>query len=63
MSAAKMNAPRAAGGVEDGDGADRIPKRHEQVRAFAVLDDILRELAEVEIEGDEVVDFADFARS
>ena len=52
---------RAAGGVEDGDGGDGLPEGHEQVRAFAILDDILRELAEIEIEGDEVVDLADFA--
>ena len=52
---------RAAGGVEHGDGGDALPECHEQVRVFAVLDDILRELAEVEIEGDEVVDLFDFA--
>ena len=51
----------AAGGVEDGDLLDGLPEGQEQVRAFAVLDDILRELADVEIEGDEVVDVADFA--
>ena len=44
-----------------GNGGDGLPESHEQVRAFAVLDDILRELAEIEIEGDEVVDLADFA--
>ena len=37
-------------------------KAREQFRAFAVLDHVLRELADVEIEGDEVVDVADFAR-
>ena len=53
---------RAAGRVEDGDGGDGLPEGHEEVRAFAALDDILRELAEVEVESDEVVDFPDFAR-
>ena len=52
---------RAAGWVKDGDGGDGLPEGHEQVRAFAILDDILRELAEIQIEGDEVVDLADFA--
>ena len=35
---------------------DGLPEGAKQVRAFAVLDHILRELANVEIERDEVVD-------
>ena len=40
---------------------DRVPEGAEQVRAFAVLDHVLGELADVEIERDEIVDLADFA--
>ena len=54
---------RAAGGIEDGDLFDGVPEGAKQFRAFAVFDDILRELADVEIERDEVVDVADFAGS
>ena len=53
---------RAAGRVEHRDALSMAcQKAHEQFRAFAVLDHVLGELAEVEIEGDEVVDVADFA--
>ena len=40
----------------------RVPEGAEQVRAFAVLDDVLGELADVEIEGDEVIDVAELRR-
>ena len=52
----------AAGGVEDGDVLDGVPEGPEQFRPFAVLDHILGELAEVEVEGDEVVDVAGLRR-
>jgi len=51
---------RAAGRVKDSDGGDRLPQAMSR-SGFAILDDILCELAEIEIEGDEVVDLADFA--
>ena len=51
----------AAGRVEDRDVFDRVPEGAEQLRAFAVLDHVLGELANVEVEGDEVVDVADLA--
>ena len=51
----------AAGRVEDGDSFDRVPEGAQQFRSFAVFDHVLRELADVEVEGDEVIDVADFA--
>lgn len=56
----KKERARAAGWVKHGDGGDRLPQGHEQIRALAILDDILRELAQIEIESDEIVDLADF---
>ena len=51
----------AAGRVEDGDRLDGVPEGAQQFRAFAVLDHVLGELADVEVEGDQVVDVADLA--
>ena len=61
LSAANRNAPEPHGRVEDGHSLRWLPEGAEQVRAFAVLDHVLRELADVEIERDEVVDVCDFA--
>jgi len=52
----------AAGGIQHRDAGDGLPERHEQIRPFAILDDILRELAEIQIQRDEVVDRSDFTR-
>ena len=46
------------GRIEDGDALDGVPERPEQFRAFAILDRVLRELADVEIERDEIVNVA-----
>ena len=40
---------------------DGVPEGAEQFRPFAILNHVLRELADVEIERDEVVDVSDFA--
>ena len=63
----KQESARAAGGVEDGDAVakflvgpfrhapdDGLPDGAQQVGAGAGVDDILHELADVEVEGDEV---------
>ena len=50
----------AASGIEDGDFADGFEEREEKV-GRGIFDHALRELADVEIERDEIVDCANFA--
>ena len=51
---------RPAGQVESREFFDSVPKGAKQFRPFAVLNHVLRELADVEVERDEVVYVFDF---
>ena len=51
----------AAGGVENGDGGESLPEGAHQFRPFTIGDDVLGELFDVEVVGDEVVDRCDLA--
>ena len=61
LSAANRNAPEPQVGSRTVTLLDGVPEGAQQVRPFAVLDHVLRELADVEIERDQVVDVADLA--
>ncbi len=60
FSAAKRNAPEPQVGSSTESFADGFEEREEQV-GRGIFHHVLRELADVEIERDEVVDGADFA--
>ena len=51
----------AAGRIQDSDFLNRVPECAEQVRPFAVGDDVLGELANIQVEGDEIVDVGNVA--
>ena len=52
---------RAAGGVEDCHRFDGFPEGTQQVGTFAVLNDVLSKLADVQVIGDEVINFMNLA--
>ena len=52
VSAANRNAPEPQVGSSIVTCVDDMPERPQQLRALAVLDHVLRELADIEIEGD-----------
>ena len=62
LSAANRNAPEPQVGIENSDAFDRLPEGAQQIRAFAALDHVLGKLPDIEIERDEIIDLADFAR-
>lgn len=58
----KEECPRSACRVEHRHAFDRPPKCHQQFRPFGVFDHVLGELADIEVEGDKLVDGTDPAR-
>ena len=61
IESGEQKGARATGGVEDCHRFDGFPEGAKQVGTFAVLYDVLSKLADVQVIGDEVIHFVNFA--
>src|SRR3954447_11678927 len=57
----KEERPRAASGIQDSHALDCVPECAQQLRPLGLFDDILRELPDIEVQSDQIVDIADFS--